>query len=151
MANWTDGNIIGRNNKNQDWEREGQNMIVELKRLNNPKNITLEFMDESKIFYGMTQISETKDYMIVLNNKCKKYIQLTAHDDAEKILEWIPYNRFYNIKYIAENMYEANWIDGNIIFWCNKNKNWVRKGQNMFVNLRSLNSKIITSEFINEV
>ncbi|EXX71396.1 Tpk2p [Rhizophagus irregularis DAOM 197198w] len=180
MANWTDGNIIGRNNKNQDWEREGQNMIVELKRLNNPKNIALEFMDESKIFYGMTQISETKDYMIVLNNKCKKCnrtyyvkclqqdfkswnsgsininkfiqdIQLTAHDDAEKILEWIPYNRFYNIKYIAENMYEANWIDGNIIFWCNKNKNWVRKGQNMFVNLRSLNSKIITSEFINEL
>jgi hypothetical protein len=45
-ANWIDGNIIDWDNKTHNWKRKCQNMIVELKRLNNPKNITFEFMDE---------------------------------------------------------------------------------------------------------
>jgi hypothetical protein len=32
--------------KNQNWTRSNQNMIVILKRLSNPKNITLEFMNK---------------------------------------------------------------------------------------------------------
>ncbi|RIA81896.1 kinase-like domain-containing protein [Glomus cerebriforme] len=73
----------------------------------------------------------------------------------EKVLEWIPYDRFYDIKYIAKGgfgkAYRTNWIDGYIIYWDNKIQNWVRPLPNMFVALKSLyNSKDITLEFINE-
>src|SRR5205823_5129126 len=91
------------------------------------------------------------------NNDIDKFIQdtqLSAHDNAKEALEWIPYNRFYNINYIAkggfDKVYRANWIDGFIDEW--DNKNWKREGQNKFVALKSLNnSKNVTLEFINEV
>ena len=38
------------------------------------------------------------------NNDIDKFIQdtqLSAHSDTEKALEWIPYDRFYNIIYIV--------------------------------------------------
>ncbi|CAB4421948.1 unnamed protein product [Rhizophagus irregularis] len=96
-------------------------------------------------FYGMTQDPETKNYMMVLNNKCKKCnkicnaiyfqqkfidwtsnnddidkfiqaTQLSAHDDVRGVLEWIPYDRFYDVKYISKDdfgeMYIADWSDG---------------------------------------
>jgi hypothetical protein len=93
------------------------------------------------------------------NNDIDKFIQdtqLLSHDDAKKALEWIPYNRFYNVKYIAKGgfskVYKANWSYGKISHWDNKDQNWKRDGQNMEVVLKSLNnSKNITSEFINEV
>jgi hypothetical protein len=123
--------------------------------------------------------------MLVLKNKCKKCnvvcsaiyfqqdfdnwtsgndnidkliqdTQLLAHYDASKALEWISYDRFYNIEYIEKGgfgkVYKANWIDGCIDKWDNKNQNWKRYDENMFVALKSLNdSKNITSEFMNEV
>jgi hypothetical protein len=119
--------------------------------------------------------------MMVLNDKCKKcdyacdaiifqqnfinwssndknidqFIQnkqLSAHDNIENVSEWIPYDKFYNIKIVENNTYKAHWIDGRIISWDNKNQNWRRYNQNMFVTLKSLNnSKNFTSEFMNEV
>src|SRR5437016_7213321 len=87
-----------------------------------------------------------------------KFIQDTqlSTDYYEKVLEWISYDRFYDIEYIAKGgfgkVYRANWIDGNIDEWNNKDQNWKRKDQNMFVALKSLNnSKNVTLEFINEV
>ena len=73
-----------------------------------------------------------------------------------KVLEWIPYYRFYDIKYIAKGgfgkVYKANWTNGRILHWDNENKNWYREEQNRFVALKSLNnSKNVTLEFINEV
>ena len=38
------------------------------------------------------------------NNKIDKFIQdvqLSAHYNIEEALEWIPYDRLYNIKYIS--------------------------------------------------
>jgi hypothetical protein len=106
--------------------------------------------------------------MIILNDKCEKChgickfhkkpinwtsgnsdvnrfiqdTQLLAYHDAGEALEWIPYDRFCDIKYIAKGgygkVYKAVWIDG--------------KYQNMIVALKSLNnSKKITLEFMNEV
>ena len=74
----------------------------------------------------------------------------------ENVLEWIPYDRFYDIEYIAKGgfgkVYKANWIDGYIFIWDNKNQNWVRRESNKFVALKSLNnSKNVTLEFLNEV
>jgi hypothetical protein len=91
------------------------------------------------------------------NDNIDKFIQRTqlSANNFRVVLEWMPYDRFYDIKYIAKggfgNVYRANWIDG-FICWDNKNKNWERYRQNDFVALKSLNnSKNITLEFINEV
>uniref|UniRef100_U9U3P4 Uncharacterized protein n=1 Tax=Rhizophagus irregularis (strain DAOM 181602 / DAOM 197198 / MUCL 43194) TaxID=747089 RepID=U9U3P4_RHIID len=166
-ANWIDGNIIDWDYFNQNWDRRNQNMIVELKKLNSPTNITLEYVNKISKAYGITQDPETKDYMIVLNVTCKEcnYIcytrhfqqnfnnwtsgnddidsfiqdaQLSSHYDVKEVLEWIPHNRFYDIKYVAEDIYRANWIDGNIIDWEYYNQNWKRENQNVIVKLKKL-------------
>jgi hypothetical protein len=93
------------------------------------------------------------------NDDIDKFIQdsqLSAHDDVKKALEWIPYDRFYDIKYIAKGgfgkVYSANWIDGYIDDWDGYNQKWKRNDQNMFVALKNLNnSKNITLQFLNEV
>jgi hypothetical protein len=95
------------------------------------------------------------------NNDIDKFIQdtqLSNHDmyKMSNALEWIPYDRFYNIKYIAEikidKVYSANWVDGYIDVWNYENKDWERKNQNMIVYLKDLNdSKNITLEFMNKV
>ncbi|RGB29943.1 kinase-like domain-containing protein [Rhizophagus diaphanus] len=81
--------------------------------------------------------------------------QLSA-TDCEKVLEWIPYNKLYDIEYIAKGgfgkVYRAIWIDGFIKNWDNINKNWYRPYSNELVALKSLNnSENVTSEFINKV
>jgi hypothetical protein len=90
-------------------------------------------------------------------NKCIdkfiQYTQLLAHDDAKKALEWISYDRFYNIKYLEKiGVIVANWIDGYIDRWDNEIKNWKKSNQNMFVSLEYLNNpQNVTLEFINKV
>src|SRR6266487_719208 len=48
-------------------------------------------------------------------------VQLSAHIDfaSKFVLEWIPYDRFYDIKCIEKGMFVkvcgANWIDGCIV------------------------------------
>ncbi|EXX54313.1 kinase-like domain-containing protein [Rhizophagus irregularis DAOM 181602=DAOM 197198] len=47
QANWIGGNIIDWDSKNKSWERNDQDIInVELKKLNNTKDIKLEFTNE---------------------------------------------------------------------------------------------------------
>src|SRR6266542_2336222 len=84
-----------------------------------------------------------------------KFIQETqlSANTYFRALEWVPYDRFYNIKYIAKGgfgiVYRANLIDGLILDWDNKNQNWRRCKPNKFLALESLNnSKNVTSEFI---
>jgi hypothetical protein len=89
-------------------------------------------------------------------NKFIQSIQLSAHDDVKEVLEWIPYNRFHDIRYIADGkfnkMYRANWIDGRINEWDDDNQNWKREKPNMFVVLKILNNpESITSESIKKV
>ena len=92
------------------------------------------------------------------NDDIDKFIQHTqlSANCYGKVLEWIPYDRFYDIKFIAKggfgNVYKANWIDGRISSWDNENQNWKRDRPNMDVALKSLNnSENVTSEFIDEV
>jgi hypothetical protein len=95
------------------------------------------------------------------NNQIDKFIQntqLSAHKKISDALEWIPYDRFYDIKYIAGDkfniIYRANWIDGRIMesSWDDDNQDWKREKPNMFVFLKILNNPTsITSKFINEV
>ena len=80
--------------------------------------------------------------------------QLNAKDKRE-FLEWIEYDRFENIEYIAKGgfgkVYKAIWKDGYIHNWDYKTNQWERQGD-MNVALKCLNnSKDITLEFLNEV
>ena len=94
------------------------------------------------------------------NNDIDKFIQngqLSVHKDSEisNALEWIPYDRLDNVKYIAEGgfgkVYSANWIDGYIVNWNSENQNWIREGYNMYVILKSLNTSKNLLEFVNKV
>jgi hypothetical protein len=96
------------------------------------------------------------------NNDIDNFIQNTQlsthvnHEVFKNASEWIPYDRFYNIEYIAQGgfgkVYKANWIDGYLGNWDGGNETWNRFNKNMLVALKGLdNSKNATSEFINEV
>jgi hypothetical protein len=81
--------------------------------------------------------------------------QLSAHneDEVSDLLEWIPYDRFYDIEFITDcKIYKANWIDGRITSLNYKNQNWEKNFPNMTVYLKNLiDPKEITIEFMNEV
>jgi hypothetical protein len=91
------------------------------------------------------------------NDDIDKFIrktQLLAHYDVSKLLEWIPYSRFRNVKYIAKSDFgevsRANWIDGCIDKY--EDQYLKRKDQNMSVALKSLNNpKNISLKSIEEV
>ncbi|RHZ90186.1 hypothetical protein Glove_5g52 [Diversispora epigaea] len=66
------------------------------------------------------------------NDKIDKFIQdaqLNANDGWE-VIEWIPYNRFEDIKQIGKSGFEtihyARWIDGFIEKWDIENQQWER-------------------------
>ena len=74
---------------------------------------------------------------------------------SEEVLEWIPYNRLTNIKYLAKGgfstAYKAIWLDGCIDIWDYDNKQWNRYSSRSVV-IKSLNnSSNINEEFLNEV
>ena len=79
--------------------------------------------------------------------------QLNATNRLE-VLEWIPYDRFENIEYLAEGgfatVYKAKWIDGYIRSWdINQNK-WNREREEVV--LKYLNdSQNLTTDFLQEV
>ncbi|GBB98984.1 hypothetical protein RclHR1_33890001 [Rhizophagus clarus] len=177
-ARWIDGYIYKWDDNNQNWERHEQNMIVILKYLNNPTSSTLEFINKIALsckVYGITQDSKTKNYMVVLNiNKCEKckiecnamYFQhnfniwTSGNNDIDKLIQstqlsdhtthdifdalvWIPYNKLYNKNILESNfnkMYSVKWYDRCIYKWDDNDQNWKRKGQNVFVALKSLNN-----------
>jgi hypothetical protein len=95
------------------------------------------------------------------NNEVDKFIQkaqLRAKDIRE-ILEWIEYDRFENVEYLAKGgfgtIYKAIWKDGYISKWDSENNQWERSkffGKNFTVVLKCLhNSQNITSDFLKEV
>ena len=80
--------------------------------------------------------------------------QLKAKNE-DKVLEWIEYDRFENVEYLAKGgfgtTYKATWKDGNIDDWDSKNNQWERE-ENCLVALKCLhNSQDITVEFLKEV
>ena len=98
--------------------------------------------------------------------------QLNArYSDSSDVLEWIPYNRLTNVKYLDKGgfstVYKAIWLDGPIDKWDYENSQWKRRtyeididsdevDNNIFegyeVVLKSLdNSSSLNDEFLNEV
>jgi hypothetical protein len=84
--------------------------------------------------------------------------QLKAKE-YEQIIEWIEYDRFENVEYLAKGgfgtTYKAIWKDGYVKSWDYKNNQFTRKKDNEKghpVALKCLyNSQDITVEFLREV
>jgi hypothetical protein len=97
------------------------------------------------------------------NKYIDKFIQETQLNalNRSEVLEWIPYNRLTNIKYLAKGgfstVYKAIWLDGDILNWDYNKKQWRRINDyynfhNTEVVIKSLNnSSNINEEFLNEV
>ncbi|CAB5383687.1 unnamed protein product [Rhizophagus irregularis] len=98
------------------------------------------------------------------NNEVDKFIQkvqLKAKDYRE-VIEWIEYDRFENVEYLAKGgfgtIYKAIWKDGWIESWDFENNKWIRSKhycreyKNFPVVLKCLhNSQDITSDFLREI
>jgi hypothetical protein len=100
------------------------------------------------------------------NNEIDKFIQKAQLKvkSFNEILEWIEYDRFENVEYLARggfgSIYKAFWKDGWILSWNSKNNKWNRskywgtdyENENFPVVLKCLhNSQDITSDFLREV
>ncbi|GES78647.1 kinase-like domain-containing protein [Rhizophagus clarus] len=101
------------------------------------------------------------DDLILNEHKLHNGLCKESKDESE-ILEWIDYDRFEVIKYLAEGgfetIYKATWKDGFIERWDSENNQWKRskfwfeKHENFPVDLKCLhNSQDITSDFLREV
>ena len=95
------------------------------------------------------------------NDYIDNFIQETqlSAKRSDHVLEWIPYNRLTNIKYLAKGgfstVYKARRLDGLIDKWDYDKKQWTRYkyyGEGYPVVIKSLNnSSNINEEFLNEV
>ncbi len=114
--------------------------------------------------YGITQNPSTKDFMIIMafdqlfytsgNNAVDDFIRYTKqinNNPIGDIMEFVPYDQFKDIKFIAVEYYDATWIEGNIKSWNNEKINFKRKGPIQVVLKRINNSDNITSKELNEV
>ncbi|RHZ88866.1 hypothetical protein Glove_21g48 [Diversispora epigaea] len=90
------------------------------------------------------------------NEKIDKFIQ-DAQSNAnryKKMIEWISYNRFIDIKEIAKGgfstIYYAKWVDGYIWKWDIENQQWIRSGQCEVALKKFDNFANLNKEFLNE-
>ena len=72
---------------------------------------------------------------------------------TNQILEWIPYNRLKNIKYVDKGgfgtVYKANWLDGPIQYW--SKEQWIRSNEEIVILKCFDKSSNLNEEFLNEV
>ncbi|RIB24777.1 kinase-like domain-containing protein [Gigaspora rosea] len=91
------------------------------------------------------------------NNTIDRFVQnsqLSATNSWE-VLEWVPYERFFNVKYLGKGgygvVYSANWDDGCIKRWDDETKQWSRFSYQDVV-LKSLrNSRNLVEDFLEEI
>jgi len=81
-------------------------------------------------------------------------IQLNSQNHSE-ILEWIPYNRLENIKYLGQGgfstVFKANWLDGFIKRWSNDERKWIRHNDTTVALKNLYNSLNLNDENLNKV
>ncbi|RHZ79199.1 hypothetical protein Glove_151g90 [Diversispora epigaea] len=90
------------------------------------------------------------------NDKIDKFIQhaqLNANDNLE-VIEWIPYDRFKDVKQIGRGgfgtIHYARWIDGYIEEWDIENQQWERY-RNREVALKKFDNFVNFNEVLNEM
>ena len=73
----------------------------------------------------------------------------------ENVIEWIPYNKLQNIKYLTEGgcseIYTANWIDGGYDEWDSKERQLKRFGEQSVVLKRLQNVENASKSWLEEV
>ncbi|RHZ43516.1 hypothetical protein Glove_1033g18 [Diversispora epigaea] len=91
------------------------------------------------------------------NDKIDKFIQdaqLNAIDYLE-VIEWIPYDRFKNVKQIGKGgfgtIHYARWIDGFIRKWDIENQQWKRWYENLEVALKKFDNFVNFDDVLNEM
>jgi len=88
------------------------------------------------------------------NNIVDDFIRNTQINGGLEVdmMEFVPYNRFKDIEFIAEfKVFKATWIDGNIQGWNEEEINFKRSGPKKIFLKRFENSENITSKDLNEV
>src|SRR5271168_994544 len=81
----------------------------------------------------------------------------TYSDGNPSFLEWVPFDRFEDIKQIGEGgfakVYSTTWIDGNAIYTRQDDGSWKKvEPEPMKVALKRLNgSQNMSAEYLNEV
>jgi hypothetical protein len=90
------------------------------------------------------------------NKEIDKFIQNFQLNATRwfEVLEWIPYDRFENIEYLAKGgfgiVYKAKWIDGSIYYWdINQNK-WDRYSRDVVLKCLD-DSQNLATDFLQEV
>ncbi|MCE8163174.1 MAG: protein kinase [Candidatus Moeniiplasma glomeromycotorum] len=84
----------------------------------------------------------------------EKFIQQQLKKtDKNKTLNWIPYEQFKDVEYLAEGgfskVYKARWTKKLINYWSDKNNKWEKNPREIV--LKSLNdSQLITLDFLKE-
>ncbi|RHZ87180.1 hypothetical protein Glove_40g87 [Diversispora epigaea] len=91
------------------------------------------------------------------NDKIDKFIQgaqLNANDKW-RVIEWIPYDRFKDVKQIGKGgfgtIHYSRWIDGYIGKWNIKNQQWKRYEVNREVALKKFNNFVNLNDVLNEM
>jgi hypothetical protein len=76
-------------------------------------------------------------------------------DKSETVMEFVPYNKFNDVKFIAEGgfskIYNATWDDGPITNWNDEKQKYDRHGKITIALKELYNSKNINSKELNEV
>uniref|UniRef100_U9UFJ8 Protein kinase domain-containing protein n=1 Tax=Rhizophagus irregularis (strain DAOM 181602 / DAOM 197198 / MUCL 43194) TaxID=747089 RepID=U9UFJ8_RHIID len=172
LAIWKDGSLCF-DYQNKKWSRVMGKEVALKYFYNNSQNIIDELLNEVKKYsiknsrdtisiHGISQNTDTKDYILVLqngyctgcgekysdvtNNWCKpcqlnnlftnwtsgnekidefiQKMQLKIDKPSDIIFEWIPYNKFNDIKEISKDgfttEYLAIWEDGPLYYDCNR-------------------------------
>ncbi|RHZ69557.1 hypothetical protein Glove_283g148 [Diversispora epigaea] len=107
-----------------------------------------------KLCYS-THFKDNFDKWTSGNETIDKFIRDAQLNTEEmgKSLEWIPFDRFRNIKEIAKGGFStvhcATWIDGRIKWWNFEEKQWERYGQHKVV-LKMFDANL-NEEFLNEM
>ncbi|GBB87882.1 hypothetical protein RclHR1_14390002 [Rhizophagus clarus] len=118
-------------------------------------NTELEDADE-KIVY-MEDLEKRKEAYGICGEYIDEFIRQSQLNAVHyrNCLEWIPFEKFQNVTYIAEGgfgkIYSAEWTEGVIGPWNIENQEWHRFNFNNYA-LKSLkNSSDICSNFLNEI
>ncbi|RHZ88847.1 hypothetical protein Glove_21g79 [Diversispora epigaea] len=81
-------------------------------------------------------------------------VQLNAKDNDE-FIEWIPYDRFKDVKQIGKGgfgtIYYARWIDGFIREWDIENQQWKRYRKEVEVALKKFDNFVNFNDVLNEM
>ncbi len=108
------------------------------------------FLEYNDNFCNSKQFQKYFDKWTSGNKDIDKLIQDSQISSTENdFLEWISYNKFTNIKYIAKGgfakVYSATWIDGRL------GSIYLKRDESKRIALKVLNnSKNISEDFLNE-